>query len=114
VQVSIATLSQILGTANERESTPEEILTSANRFAVQLQPIDVFAATLLAGRGYKYSFSPSRSPYELKSVFSPRYLRAVRNLSCALTLLIMIGIRTRLLFSPYTLPRIESFKDLAV
>ena len=36
LQVSMATLSQILKTANERESTPEEILASANRFVVQL------------------------------------------------------------------------------
>ena len=74
----MAMLSQILGTANERESTPEEILASANRFAVQLQPIDVFAAILLTGRGYKYWFSPSRGPCELKSGFAPRYLRAVQ------------------------------------
>ena len=114
LQISMATLSQILGTANERKSTPEEILASANRFAVQLQPIDIFAATLPTGRGYKYSFSPSRGPCEPKSIFAPRYLRAVRNSSCALTLPMMIGIRTRLPFGRCTLPRIESFKDPAV
>ena len=114
LQVSMATLSQILKTANERESTPEEILASANRFAVQLQPTDVFATTPVTGRGYKCSFSPSRVPCEPKSVFAPHYLRAVRNSLCALTLLMIIGIRTRPPFGPCTLLRIESFKDPAV